>query len=702
LSFGQENPLVTFQKIEQSPKIDGVLDSVWLPISTLDNFHKSQPLDSGYAQSKTEVKIAYDNKFFYVFATCHLSKKGKYVVQSLKRDFSYPRTDAFVVFIDPYSDGINGFSFACNPYGAQREGLLELGGQGGVTTSWDNKWYSATQKTDSVWTVEMAIPFNSLRFNADVRKWKINFSRNDLIINEISTYVAVPRNFNVANLAFTTDLIWSEDPPKSGKNISLIPYVTASINQGVLKANVGGDAKIGITSSLNLDLTVNPDFSTVEVDVQQTNLDRFELFFPERRQFFIENSDLFGSLGGASTRPFFSRRIGIAKDEKGNSIAQPILGGARLSGKLNNKWRLGLMTIQTGNGENNALLPSNFSIFSVQRKLFKRSTIGGFYIDKEVFSPKGDYLAKNAVRIAGSEMNFNSWNSKWQGKAYYHSSLDSNKKVGVSQGSEIHYSTKFLSLNLNQELVNKDFNSEVGFIRRKNYFYLKPSAEYLIYPKNKTFIYHDFGAGSQLYIGLDGKPLDNSYYGFYKSQRKTTAIMQLTYTFSDLTLVNDFDPTSSGGLKLKAASRYTWNSVNYQYIGNERKNFFTDTKVSFGQYFNGSRFSFSGSLRYRIVPKFVFSLNYSYDKIDLPKPYSSVDWVLLGPQTEILFTTKLFWTTYIQYNQQLKNININSRLQWRFKPASDIFLVYTDNYLPDNFKNKSRGIVVKFTYWFNL
>ncbi len=167
-------------------KIDGEMDAVWGKIQTISGFQKHLPVDTGFAQAPTEVKIAYDDKFFYLFASCYRVNQDEFVVQSLKRDFSFPRTDAFVVFIDPFNDGVNGFSFACNPYGAQREGVLEVGGQYGVTTRWDNKWYSETKIEDSLWTVEMAIPFNSLRYNQSNRIWKINFARNDQTISDES------------------------------------------------------------------------------------------------------------------------------------------------------------------------------------------------------------------------------------------------------------------------------------------------------------------------------------------------------------------------------------------------------------------------------------------------------------------------------------------------------------------------------------
>lgn len=701
LSEVKAQQVISISKVEKAIKIDGILDDSWKDMQVYSDFLNSSPIDTGKAQSRTEVRICYDQNFFYLFAKCYESKEGKPIVESLKRDFSYPRTDAFVVFLDPYNDGANGFSFACNTYGAQREGVLESGGNLGVTTSWDNKWYSEVVRTDSVWTVEMAIPFKSLRFNESNLNWKINFSRNDQKLNETSTWVHVPRNFNVANMAFMADLLWEEHPPVSGKNISLIPYLRAGYSEK-LEGDVGMDAKIGISSALNLDLTVNPDFSAVEVDQQVTNLDRFELFFPERRQFFIENSDLFSSLGFANSRPFFSRRIGLTNDAKGRVIENPILGGLRLSGKINDQIRIGVMSVQTSNGQDNTLNPENFSIASIQKKVFKRSTIGGFYLDKESFTSNGEYLKKRSVKTTGAEFNFNSWDSKWQGKTFVHSSFDSTNKVGVNQGFNLNYSNKYFNASITQEMVTTDFNAEAGYVRRKNYFYVKPTIEYIVYPKTDKLIFYSFGGGSQDYLDLQGNPNDLSHYVYYKTRLKNTAQMQLTFSNSYLKLNKDFDPSGAGGEKLLLGSEYRMNNIVYQFTSNERKSLFLDIKTGGGEYFNGDKFYLNGSLRYRIVPKFVFSLNYSYDKIILPSPYTSTTWTLVGPKFEYLFTTKLFWTTYIQYNQQLDNVNINSRLQWRYKPASDLFIVYTDNYLPDSFANKSRGIVVKFTYWFNI
>jgi hypothetical protein len=202
------------------------------------------------------------------------------------------------------------------PFGVQREELVENGSNFGVNISWDNKWFSAVKQYADKWVAKMAIPFKTLRFKAGISIWGVNFSRNDLSINENSCWAPVPRNFSVSTLAFTGSLNWDAPPEPSGFNAAFIPFATKRWAQNYLDdakpqytVAGGADAKIAVTSSLNLDLTVNPDFSQVEVDVQITNLDRFSLFFPERRNFFIENNDLFATFGFSRIRPFFSEKL---------------------------------------------------------------------------------------------------------------------------------------------------------------------------------------------------------------------------------------------------------------------------------------------------------------------------------------------------------------------------------------------------------
>ncbi|MFQ5335342.1 MAG: DUF5916 domain-containing protein, partial [Flavobacteriales bacterium] len=397
-------PSLHINKAVDAITIDGRLEeATWKQAEKASKFYQNYPADTSYALTKTDAYVTYDERFLYVAAVCYDDLEGDYVIQSLKRDFSYPISDAFAVYLDPFNDKINGFNFTVNPLGVQREGLIAGGGPFGVTTSWDNKWFSAVTRQKDRWIVEMAIPFKTLRYKEGTAEWGINFSRNELKRNENSSWAAVPRNFNIASLAFTGTLIWDEPLKKTGANLSIIPYAIGNLNfdyqkdtsnyeaffngldnnatprellkSGTKILNAGFDAKVAVTSSLNL------DFSQVEVDAQQTNLTRFSLFYPEKRQFFIENSDLFSNFGFMQIRPFFSRKIGLS-----NGSAVPIIAGARLSGRVNDKWRIGLMNIQTANDSSLAVNPQNYTVAAFQRDIFARSNIAMIFVNRQGFA----------------------------------------------------------------------------------------------------------------------------------------------------------------------------------------------------------------------------------------------------------------------------------------------------------------------------
>ncbi|MBK6522127.1 MAG: hypothetical protein IPG08_07205 [Sphingobacteriaceae bacterium] len=292
-----------------------------------------------------------------------------------------------------------------------------------LTTIWDNKWYGETKRYKGKWTVEMQIPFKSIRFKGNLATWRINFSRNDLGTNENSCWVKVPRQFNISTLAFAGDLVFEKEPPKkSGSNTSVIPYGIGRFSEDYkipgsqkIDGSVGADAKMVLGSSLNLDMTVNPDFSQVEVDRQLTNLTRFSLFFPEQRQFFIENSDLFDRFGFRTDPAIFSRRIGLD-----NGTIIPILGGVRLSGKPSKNWRIGILDMQTG--EKSCMHEKFFFAKLFYRggsiQCFKRSNIAAIFVNRQQFDTSG-YSDNNYNRVIGLDYNLASANNKWNGKFFF-------------------------------------------------------------------------------------------------------------------------------------------------------------------------------------------------------------------------------------------------------------------------------------------
>jgi hypothetical protein len=353
-----ENFQMLIKKSTGAIKIDGILDeNAWFQSAAVSDFMMCNPYDSLCAQVRTDVKMTYDDKYIYISAECFLKEPGAFVVESMKRDFGFGVNDNFLVFIDTFEDKTTGFAFGANAAGAQWDGQMSEGSK--VNLNWDNKWESATTYKRDSWIFEAAIPFKSIRYKGNLQRWGINFSRYDLKAKEKSAWAPVPRQFPTASLAFAGVLLWDTPPPTPKKNISFIPYVLSGVTANYetkdpskMRNQIGGDIKVSINSGLNLDMTLNPDFSQVDVDRQQTNLDRFELFYPEKRQFFIENSDLFDGFGTESIRPFFTRRIGIALNPKTGIYEQtPITYGARLSGKLNQDWRIGALNVQSERNE---------------------------------------------------------------------------------------------------------------------------------------------------------------------------------------------------------------------------------------------------------------------------------------------------------------------------------------------------------------
>ncbi|MEY4777798.1 MAG: hypothetical protein RIS13_546, partial [Bacteroidota bacterium] len=461
------------RKSVESIKIDGLLtEDTWEKAQKATNFIQNFPKDSLMASAKTQVMVSYDEKFLYVAAKLYNSvSKQSYVTPSLKRDFRGEANDAIVISIDPFMDRTNSFSFGVNPYGVQREGLVVNGGVNNedLSLSWDNKWFSEAKMFDDYWTVEMAIPLNTLRFRNGAKKWLVNFYRIDSYNAERAGWARVPNQFSMISLAFSKPLEFETPITKKGQNISLIPYLSPGVSRNPSSAgsdkfntrsrfNYGGDAKIGLGSSLNLDMTFNPDFSQVEVDNQVTNLDRFEILFPEKRQFFLENGDLFANFGVDGIRPFFSRRIGVTRDPStGQNIQNRIEAGMRMSGKIGDDLRLGVLQMRTAAIDSIGQAANDFSVIALQHKVFTRSSIGVLFTNKEV-SGSNDFN-----RVAGIDYNIASKNNAWNGKLFYMMSFDPFKTSNdKAMGGSIVYNKRNFEMRQRLYSIGKEFNPEVG------------------------------------------------------------------------------------------------------------------------------------------------------------------------------------------------------------------------------------------------
>ena len=686
-------------------QIDGELnEQTWKDADVAKDFFMVLPMDTGRAFAKTEVRMAYDKKAVYLSAVCYDSLPGGYVVESLRRDFKFGNNDNFLVFIDPFDDQTNGFSFGANAAGAQWDGMMHSGHS--VNLNWDNKWSSKVKNYDDKWIFECRIPFKTIRYKKGMTQWGINFSRLDLKLNEKSAWAPVPRQFPTASLAYTGILQWDKPPPKQGTNISLIPYGLMrwtkdyeNNESGDVNWEIGMDAKVSVTSSLNLDLTINPDFSQVEVDRQVTNLSRFELFFPERRQFFLENSDLFASFGMEEIRPFFSRRIGLES---------PIMFGGRLSGKVSKNWRVGLMDIQTNKVDSVNLPVQNYAVAAIQRQVFARSNISAIFINKESldYHPAPEDSTAHSIynRNLGLEYNLASADNIWTGKFMFHKSF-SPKGSGddYTHASELVYSTRKITVTWHHEYVGQNYNAEVGYVPRTKYYSLNPKIKYNFFPKkSEKIVSHGPFIGSNIYFDDKFNRTDNESFMGYGVAFLDRSTLMAWISDDYVLLLDDFDPTNTGGIMLPAGSSYHWNAFGGRYMSSSKKLLTYEFGTRYGGYYNGTRFFLSTSLGYRFQPYVNINVDVAYNNIMLPEPYTSTDLWLISPRVDVTFTNTIFFTTFLQYNSQANNININSRFQWRFQPASDFFIVYTENYFPSPMKVKNRALVLKLTYWYNI
>lgn len=709
--------------------MDGNLsESTWQAADVAMDFWEKYPQNKEKAKRKTEVRAAYDDQFLYFAATCY--DTSHYIVQTLKRDTKFWESDGVSFFLDPQNQRSSGFFFGVSPYNVQYDDLIVPFMEDGLTFTWDNKWRSATQLYPDRWTVEVAIPFKTLRFTEGNKVWGVNFIRNDAKNFQYHTWTLLPLQFEGLDFGYTGALVWDEAPAVQKGNIAVIPYVSGNVaanpEDGEATAgqlNAGVDAKIAVTSSLNLDLTVNPDFSQVEVDAQQTNLTRFDLFFPERRTFFLENDDVFSAYGAPPFRPFFSRSIGLDKDGK----AIPILAGARLSGNLPKGFRIGAMNMQTkarGNpGDEDRAAAQNFSAFSVHKRLGSRSAIKGYALNRQSFlseSEQENTPLDEYGRNAGLELNLSDAAGVWNGWGGFHWSkkpalAGNNRFYQVGAG---HFGEKLTAI-VNWASIGREYYADMGFLNRieaevKNgptndaddvtvragYGEWFNSLEYTMRPSKGKIIGHGPGMENIVQFNADGSMAERFASLGYGISFKNSSEVGVSFEPQQVRLryytpLPDDKPLPPG--------TYTFNQYSIGYLSDTRKQLTFEIQGKIGGFYNGTLWQVAGSATWRVQPWGNFTLGVEQNRLVFPDEYGTSNLLLINPRFEINFSTNLFWTTFLQYNTQQNNFNINSRLQWRYKPMSDLFLVYTDNYFTDPFlKNKNRAIVFKMNYWLNL
>ena len=716
--ISQEKYQISASYTEEAITLDGIDNEVsWGKASMVsDEFNGLMPIPENKGSQKNEIKIIYDNKFIYVYAKAYTTA-DKVGEPSLKRDATTQGADAILVMFDTYSDSSNAFWFESTSSGVKKDALISNGGRSfgnDIDFSWDIRFDVKTVKHNGYYSVEFKIPFSSLKFPEGSTRWKVNFYRADNVFSEFNSWTLIPKGQKWSDISFFGDLIFEKPLGSSKSPLIIIPYsngITSKNYEGgadFSDFSFGGDAKISVGNGMNLDLTFNPDFSQVEVDDQIVNLTRFEINLPEKRQFFIQNSDLFSSLGDSrDSRAFFSRRIGVAKDIDGNTIENRIIGGLRLSGKITDNLRIGFLNMQTEQDKSNKISSNNNMVLSLQQRVFSKSNINLFFINREKTGNSNLINDQEKFnRVFGVDYNLRSKNSKWSGSLFYHNSIDEIKKDdSYSTGIDLLYNSRNHGVYSKIISIGEGFESDLGFIRRKGIFkqFLRYERRFWIETNKITNI-----SISQnfRYITKPEKNsliMDRDYSAGFEINFKSLSNLSIDFSYPYTYLDSEFNVTRKDGAVPIPIGGYNYPNFEISFRNGFFNKFSYFVQIAGGQFFNGNKKSFQLRLNYRVEPIFQTSLNISYDKIKLPKPYDTAGLWLVGPKINFTFNKKLFWSNYIQYSNIGESLGINSRLQWRFAPLSDFYLVYNDNYIASNiFVPKVRSLNFKLSYWFNL
>ena len=697
--------------------IDGIDDETdWKIAEIKSNFWQWFPTDSLKALNQTEIRFLYDSNNIYVFIKCYEDKNNT-IISSLRRDMGR-FSDFFLFTLDTFNDLTNAYAFGGNSVGVKKDEIIFNGGRTLGKDSnwdWDAKFDLKTKVYENFYTAEMKIPLSSIRFSNNSKLWKYNVYRRRINDNEFSTLFRVPQEQSFINLSYSKPLVFEKPLGKSKTPITIIPYINLlksnnfEIGRKTNDFQYGGDGRIYIGTGLNLDVTINPDFSQIEVDDQIINLTRFALRLPEKRQFFIQNSDLFSGFGDIyENQPFFTRRIGVTKDINGNTIQNKIHAGIRLSGKLTNKLRVGLLNMQTAEDEMNLIPSNNNTVLSFQQSIFSKSNFKFLFVNRQKTSENNSLLNQEKYnRVLGFDYNFISKDDKIRGKVFFYNTFSpSVNKEGFSTGGWINYNTRKNRFRTAFFKTTPNFTSDLGFTRRTDFKKNYTSYNRVFYPKSKSIQSIEFGP--QLYYidkpGLNNQVTDRRFSANLSFNFKNMSGIDFEFTNSYIFLENNFDPTGANENSPINRGAYETRQIEMEYGSTNRRKFRFKSNINIGGYFNGEKYSISNDFNFRIDKLMQASLKFRYDKIDLPDPQNSVALFLISPKVDFTFSKNIFWATFVQYSNFSNSLGINSRFQWRFAPLSDLFLVYTDNsnYIENDFIPNFRTINLKITYWINI
>ncbi len=689
-------PEFTAVASEDAPLLDGLVlgDPAWDGAAPATGFRQTQPIEGAPASERTEVRVVFTESTLYIGVVCYDTDPGSIAIADSRRDASLDDGDSVQFILDTFLDRQSGFVFGTSPAGQEYDGQVVNAGEGrlgrstttssgsgaGFNGNWDGVWDVRTSVTDVGWSAEFAIPFRTLSYpDRETQTWGMNVQRNIRRRNEIVYWAPLPRQYNLLRLSMAGQLSGVRPAP-AGRDLKIVPYVAGDMTRRDTRrdttalGDAGVDVKYNVTPALTLDLTYSTDFAQVEVDQQQINLDRFNLFFPEKRPFFLENAGVFSVssvrqvAGGnpGQTELFFSRRIGIGED--GREI--PILGGARLSGKVSDTVSVGLLNMQTE--ETGGTPTNNFTVARAYRDLPNSSQIGAIFVNRQAtgaLAGNRDYnrtygvdgrvgLGQNS-QIAGFAANTDTPGLEGKDHAY---------NVAWDHNSEQWRFT------LGYVEVGDNFNPEVGFLRREGFRNLDSGFSFIGRPSGIPWLHQ-----------VRPHATFNRFWNFNGFQESSFLHIDNDLEFADSTLIKTAWNVTGEGVTQPfeiatdvwvPAGVYDHHEAQLAYESNRGAPVSLGVRARIGGFFGGHRATIGPTLSVRTGDRFNASMQWSRNDVDLPGGHFIAN--LTSARIAINFSPRRFFMALVQYNDAADLWSANLRVGLLGQANTGLFIVYND------------------------
>jgi hypothetical protein len=692
--------------------LDGLLhDPVYTQVRAIGDFVQQEPHEGEPATERTELWIFFDETTLYLSVRCLDSEPDRIIANEMRRDGNVFQNDNIQFAIDTFYDRRSGFSFQTNPLGALRD--QEIGDERTTNVDWNTVWEVKAARTDEGWSAEFAIPFKSLRYrSAGAQIWGINMQRQVRWKNERSYLSGVPASYSgrgINKLSSAATLVGLEVPP-SGRNLEIKPYAISSVAtnrlaspaiSNDLSGDVGVDVKYGLTRGLTADFTYNTDFAQVEEDEQQVNLTRFSLFFPEKRDFFLEGSGIFQfgpsretTFSGAATTllpvVFFSRQIGLNRGQK-----VPILAGGRVTGRQG-RYALGALNIQTEETPAAGAAATNFSVVRLRRDFLRRSAIGVIGTHRST-----DAAGRTSNQVAGVDAALAFYENITINSYYARSRTPGRRGDETSYLGQFQYAGDKYGMNVEHLSVGDAFNPEIGFLRREAFRRSYAQARVSPRPRASTWLRKYSLEESVDYItDPDGRLETREVQTSWRLEMNNGAFWWSDYTRTYELIRRPFE--IARGVVI-APGGYQFQNVQSTFYVPPQWPITGRFNVWSGSFYGGTRHEVGYDGRIEVTSQLAVEPRVSVNWIDLPVGRFTTR--LFGSRVTYTATTRAALSALIQYNSSNSTLSSNIRFRWEYRPGSDLFVVYSDGHevvSPRPALLQSRAFVVKMTRLFRF